>query len=74
MVATVEGQRKSVMRQPLGAHTLASACRFKQGNRPRLQNAGADAAEDILLGNTIDDDIVNAGSRQQLPQEQTRRT
>ena len=74
MVATVEGQRKTVMRQTLAAQALIRAGLFHELYRAFFQHAGADAAENVFLADAVENDGLDTGFRQKLAKQQPRWT
>ncbi|MCY1299773.1 hypothetical protein D9M68_364370 [compost metagenome] len=70
VVAAVEGKRETVMRQPLLVHPRAGPGAIHQSDRAFLKHAGAHAAKDVILADAVENDVVDAGFRQQLPKQE----
>ena len=59
-------------RRPSRARPIADAHRVHQVHGALLEHAGTDALDDVLAAVALDDDRVDAGLVQQLPQHQAR--
>ena len=60
VIAAIEGEREAVMRQALLMHARPGLSAIHQADRAFLQHAGAHAPEDVVLADTVDNDIVDA--------------
>src|SRR5258707_1004543 len=67
-----EPESEPVVDQALAQHPLADVRLHEQVHRPLLQDAGADAAGDILATLAFEDDAVDAVLVQQLRQQKSR--
>jgi len=74
MVATVEGERKTVMRQALGMHARTDTRPVHQADRALFQHAGPHAAENVFAARPVENDGLDAGIAEQLAEQQPRRT
>jgi hypothetical protein len=68
----VEGEFGAVVDQPFRVQPFADAGLAQQLHGGVLQHAGADAAEHVLAGALLEDDVVDAGLVQQLAEQQPR--
>ncbi len=73
MADTAEGKLDAVMDQALAVRARAGADFIEQRHRSLLEQAGADAAEHIVRGLALEDDVVDSAIVKQLPQQQSRR-
>ncbi len=69
VIAAVEGQRKTVMRQAFAAQALIRADLFHELHRAFFQHAGADTAEDVILADPVENDGLDAFSGQKLAKQ-----
>ena len=69
MADAAETDLRSIVRQALAPHPFARASFFDKRDRALFQHAGADAAEHVVLGFLLEDDRVDPGVVQQLPQK-----
>ena len=60
--------------RPFAVHARADAGLVEQIDRDLLDHAGADAAEHVVAGVPLEDDVVDAGLVQQLAEQQAGRT
>ena len=60
----------AMMDQAFAMRARAGADLIEQGDRAFFQQAGADAAEHIVRGLALQDDIVDSVGVQQLPEQQ----
>ena len=63
----------AVVHQALAVHARADAGLVEQVHGALLDHAGADAAEHVLAGLPLEDDVVDAVRVQQLAEQQSRR-
>ncbi|CAM5201610.1 hypothetical protein BTHI11S_05895 [Bosea thiooxidans] len=70
MEHAVIGQREAVMDQALAIEPLADAGFVQEIDHALLEHAGADARQDVVGAAPFDNDVVDAGARQQLPEQQ----
>ena len=68
VAAAIKAQRKAAMHQAFRVHACAHASVIEQVSRALLKHAGADAGLHVLLAALLDDDGVDAGFVEQLPQ------
>ena len=69
----VDADLDAVVHQAFAVHARADAGLVEQIHRALLDDAGADAAEHIVAGLPLQDDVVDAGAVQQLPEQQAGR-
>ena len=70
MVTSVESDGEAVMRKAFSVQASVGAGSAHQLDGASLQHAGADAAKDIAFADPVEDDVVDAGSGQELAQQQ----
>ncbi|MCY1407277.1 hypothetical protein D9M71_225730 [compost metagenome] len=70
----IENQFDTFMHQAFGIHAFADAGLAEHVDSALLQHAGADAAEHVIGGLALDDDVVDTGLVQQLAKQQSGRT
>ncbi len=73
MPLVAKAQLDAMVDQALLVHPGADACLVEQVLRDLLDDAGAYAAEHVVLAALLDDDGVDAGLVQQLAEQQARR-
>ena len=64
---------EAAVHEPLAVHARADADLVQEVDAHLLEHAGADAAEHVLAGLPLEDHRVDAGLRQELPEQQARR-
>jgi hypothetical protein len=72
MARALEQQIEAAMYEAFFVHALADPRFIKQVHGHLLQYASADAAQDVIARLALNDDGVNAGFVEQLPQQQSR--
>ncbi len=70
LAATGERQLETVMDHALCVHAFTDARFTQQVGHTLFQNACADARKDVIGVLALDDDVVDAGTLQQLAQQQ----
>ena len=66
---TAQGDVEAVVRQTLGIEALGSAGLAHHPDHALLEHAGADAGEDVVAVDAVEDDVVDAGEGQEPAEE-----
>ena len=69
----VDANLGAIMHQAFAVHARADACLVEEIDRHLLDDAGADAAEHIVAGMPLQDDVVDVVLLQQLAEQEARR-
>ena len=72
MKRAAEGKREAVMNQALLIQPLADAGLVQEIDHALFEHAGTDARQHIVGAAPFEDDVVDAGARQELPEQQSR--
>ena len=71
MVAAIECQRETIMRQPLRVHARSRPRLVDKADCAFFQNAGANPVKNVILAHAVEDDIVYPCFVEEGAQQQT---
>ena len=69
-----DGDGKTLVHLPFFIHTFSGTRLAHEVDETLLENTGADPPQHIVAGDPLDDDVVDAVFRQQLAEQQARRS